>query len=84
MSKNSWLFGFQEGGGWGKDGGGIWDEQMQTTVQRKDNNKFLLYSTRDYIQHSVINHNGKEYEQECIYTCIIQSLYCTVEINTSF
>ena len=24
------------------------------------NNKVLLYSTRDYIQHPVINHNGKE------------------------
>ena len=36
MSKNSWLFGFQEGGGWGKDGGGIWDQQMQTILYRMD------------------------------------------------
>ena len=25
-------------------------------------NKFLPYSTRNYIQHPVINHNGKVYE----------------------
>ena len=31
------------------------------------NNKVLLYSTRKYIQCPVINHNGKEYEKECIY-----------------
>ena len=31
------------------------------------NNKVLLYSTGNYIQYPVINHNGKEYEKECIY-----------------
>ena len=31
------------------------------------NNKVLLYSTGNYIQHPVITHNGKEYEKECIY-----------------
>ena len=31
------------------------------------NNKVLLYSTGNYIQHPIINHNGKEYEKECIY-----------------
>ena len=30
------------------------------------NNKILLDSTRNYIQYTVINHNGKEYEQEYI------------------
>ena len=25
------------------------------------NNKVLLYSTKDYIQYPIINHNGKEY-----------------------
>ena len=29
------------------------------------NNKVLLYSTGNYIQHPVINHNGKEFEKEC-------------------
>ena len=31
------------------------------------NNKVLLYSTGNYIQYPVINHNGKEEEKECIY-----------------
>ena len=30
------------------------------------NNKVLLYSTENYIQYPVINHNGKEYEKEYI------------------
>ena len=50
------------------------------------NNKVLLYSTGNYIQYPVIKHNGKEYEKECIYICIIwiyESLCCTVEINTT-
>ena len=28
------------------------------------NNRVLLYSTGNYIQYPVINHNGKEYEKE--------------------
>ena len=31
------------------------------------NNKVLLYSTGNCSQYPVINHNGKEYEKECIY-----------------
>ena len=31
------------------------------------NNKVLLISTWNDIQYPVINHNGKEYEKECIY-----------------
>ena len=31
------------------------------------NSKVLLYSTGNYIQYPVINHNGKEYEKKCIY-----------------
>ena len=27
------------------------------------NNKVLLYSTENYIQYSMINHNGKEYKK---------------------
>ena len=30
------------------------------------NNKVLLYSTGNYIQYPVINHNGKEYEKEYV------------------
>ena len=31
-----------------------------------DNKKVWLYSTGNYIQYPVINHNGKEYEKERI------------------
>ena len=31
------------------------------TKQQPPKNQALLYSTRNYIQYSVINHNGKEY-----------------------
>ena len=32
------------------------------------NNEVLLYSTENYIQYPMINHNGKEYKKrECIY-----------------
>ena len=30
-------------------------------------NKVLLYCTGNYIQYPMINHNGKEYEKECMY-----------------
>ena len=30
------------------------------------NNKILLYSTGNYIQYPEINHNGREYEKECM------------------
>ena len=30
------------------------------------NNKVLLYSTGNYIQYPMINHNGKEYFTKCI------------------
>ena len=30
------------------------------------NNEVLLYNAGNYIQYLVINHNGKEYEKECI------------------
>ena len=33
------------------------------------NNKALLYSTGNYIQYPVINHNGKGHEKVCIYIC---------------
>ena len=43
------------------------------------NNKILLYSTENYIQHPVINHNRKAYEK--IY--ITESLCYTAEMNTT-
>ena len=36
------------------------------------NNKVLLNSIGNYIQYPVVNHNGKEYEKECmcVYVCV--------------
>ena len=44
------------------------------------NTKVLLHSTAKYIQHPVINHNGKVYI--CIHIC--ESLCYTAEINTLY
>ena len=47
-----------------------------------------IYSIGNYIQHPVINHNGKEYEKECIniyeneYLCNYSLCY-TAEVNTT-
>ena len=49
-----------EGGGGGKDWGfGL--SRGKLLYIRWINNKVLLYSTGNYIQYSLINHNGKEY-----------------------
>ena len=37
------------------------------------NNKVLLYSIGNYIQCPVINHNGREYEKECV--CVYIYIY---------
>ena len=34
------------------------------------NNKVLLYSTGNYIQYLVINHNGKRYKKEYMCVCV--------------
>ena len=47
------------------------------------NNKVLLYSTENYIQYLMINHNGKEYKKKNVYMCITESLCCTAVINTT-
>ena len=39
------------------------------------------YSTWNYIKYPVINHNGKEYEKECIW--ITESFCCIPETNTT-
>ena len=43
-------------------------------------NKVLLYSTGNYTQHPIINHNRKEHEKEIYKT---ESLCCTPETNTT-
>ena len=39
------------------------------------NNKFLLYSTENYIQYPVINHHGKEYEKNIYMSNGVTLLY---------
>ena len=60
-------------------------------VYKMKKHMILLYSTWNYVQHSVINHNGKEYEKicMCVYICIMHIYiyiyklnHCIAEINT--
>ena len=44
----------------------ILDLQIKITIY-KINNKVLLYSTGNYIQYPIINHDGKKYEKEYVY-----------------
>ena len=46
-------------------------------------NKVLLYSTESYIQHSMINHDGKEYKKRIYIYMYNWLLCCTAEINTA-
>ena len=52
------------------------------------NYKFLKYSTENYIQYLMINHNRKEYKKRmytyiCVYIYITESLCYTAEIKTT-
>ena len=42
------------------------------------NNKVLLYSTGNYIQYPMLNHNGKNMKKNI---CLTESLCCTAEIK---
>ena len=53
---------------------------MQTIIYNMMNNKVLLYSTGNYIQYPMINHNGKENEKKI---GITESLCCPAEFNTT-
>ncbi len=75
-------FAKREKGGEGKD----WESEISRCKLLHIgwiNNKILLYSTGNYIQYPVINHNGKEYKKEYMCTCITDSLGCTAEVNTT-
>ena len=53
-------------GGWGGEEGGMdWEfgvRRYKLLYIEQINNKVQLYSTGNYIQYPVTNHNGKEYE----------------------
>ena len=56
--------------GEGCEGGMDWEfgvSRCKLLYREWINNKILLYSTGNYIQYPVINHNGKEYEKEYIH-----------------
>ena len=58
-----------EGGG----GGTEWEvgiSRCKLLYREWINNKVLLYSTENYIQYPMINHNGKEYKKKNVYICI--------------
>ena len=55
--------GCQGGEGWGRDGLEFRISRCQLLYIEWINNKFLLYSTGNYIQYPLINHNGKEYKK---------------------
>ena len=46
------------------------------------NNKVLLYSTGNYIQYPVINHNGKNMKKN-LYIYVPESLCCVAECTTT-
>ena len=53
-----------------REGGKDWEfgiSRCKLSYIRWINNKVLLYSTGNYSQSPVINHNGKEYEKEYMY-----------------
>ena len=52
-----------QGVGVGKGWTGNLELADATVTYEWINNKVLLYSTGNYIQHPGINHNGKEYEK---------------------
>ena len=54
---------------------------MQTTIYKRDKQQVLLYSTGNYIQYPVINHNEKEYEKEYIYIYITESLSLSAKVR---
>ena len=61
--KNRFVFAKEEGRGGGVD----WEfgiSRCKLLCKGWINNKVLLYSTGNYIQCPVIDHNGKEYEKE--------------------
>ena len=52
---------------------------MQTITYRMMD-KILLYSTGNYIQYPMINHNGKEYFKMCTYLCVCVYIYIYIYI----
>ena len=63
----------------GRGGLGAWHSRGKLLYKEWISAKVILYSRGNYIQYSMTNHNGKEYEKE--YICITGSLCCIEKIN---
>ena len=61
-----------------RDGCGVWDQQTEAIIYGMDKQQGPTDSTGNYIQYSVINHNGKEYEKECM-ICIYKLNHSAVQ-----
>ena len=48
---------------------------------KQTSQKYLLYSTGNYIQYFVISYKGKESEREQIYVCITESLFLHLKLT---
>ena len=48
---------------------------MQTIIYRMGEQQDLTVQHRELYKHPVINHNGKEYEKECVYIYMYTYIY---------
>ena len=70
----------------GRDGLGVWDQQMQTIIQRMDKYQGTSVQHRELYSISCDKPqwNGNEHEKVQLYICITESvIYCRAEINTT-
>ena len=55
----------------------------KTLVEKLINSKVLLHSIGNYIQHTMINHNGKEYDEITSVVCVYGSHSISTEQHCS-
>ena len=68
-------------GAGGRDGLGVWDQQMQTIIYIIEKQHGSTYSTGNKIQYPMIKLNGKEYEKECVYIYIYTYIYTYIYVK---
>ena len=83
--------GYQEG----REAGVKWIGSLQLTdvnyIYTMDKQQDPTVQHRDYIQYTVINNNGKDNDKLCVCVCVYiyiyiyltESLFCTIEIDTT-
>ena len=76
--------GCQEGGDWGGMEWEVGVSRSKILYIELTKQWVLLYSTGNYIQYSIINHNGNEYflKYVCVYTYIYTHIYIYTYIYT--